>query len=509
MKAVVVYGCPCSGKSTYIRGHAGDADLIYDYDAMLLAATTREQHLTDRHPGHFVLLNLRRAMVTEAAGDDSIGVVWIQCRWLTDSLKEMLEGIETEEVFIRATKEECYDRLMRDDSRPDKNEWKAVIDEWFQEHGSGKEENRKDMNKFWNWIRNEGGERILRLEGPIDEESFWGDEVTPKAFRDELEAEEGDVTVWVNSPGGNVFAAAEIYTMLCDHKGKVTVKIEAIAASAASVVAMAGDRVLMSPTSMLMIHDPMTIAMGNAADMEKAIATLNEVKESIINAYARKTGLSRNKIAKLMSDETWMNAKKAVEWGFADEILFSKKDVEDPETEGDGNEEKVEASLKEWQPYSTRIMGQTILNRICGSAEAAARAGEEPEEPAGTTEDVEPPETGVSNGMPEMPPGTMEGVVNADPGKPDKEDDPDGDDPDEPDGDDDPDDPDREDDPWEDNPDGLEDDDPNKKRKPEKNQEDLPKADTKPARPLIGMDGKTEDGSMPYEILRKQLDFLK
>ena len=109
--------------------------------------------------------------------------------------------------------------------------------------------------KFWDFIKNDAGERVLRLEGPIDSDNFWGDEITPKMFREELEAGEGDITVWINSPGGNVFSAAEIYTMLCDYKGKVTVKIDAIAASAASVVAMAGERVLMSPVSMLMIHD--------------------------------------------------------------------------------------------------------------------------------------------------------------------------------------------------------------------------------------------------------------
>ena len=111
------------------------------------------------------------------------------------------------------------------------------------------------MTKFWNFFRNDAGERVLRLEGPIDSDNLWGDEITPKAFRAELEADEGDITVWINSPGGSVFSAAEIYTMLCDYKGKVTVKIDAIAASAASVVAMAGERVLMSPVSMLMIHD--------------------------------------------------------------------------------------------------------------------------------------------------------------------------------------------------------------------------------------------------------------
>ena len=168
------------------------------------------------------------------------------------------------------------------------------------------------MQKFWNWVHDDSGGRVLRLEGPIDSDSFWGDEITPQMFRDELYAEEGDITLWINSPGGNVFAAAEIYTMIRDYPGSVTVRIASIAASAASVVAMAGNLVQMSRRP-LMIHDPSTIAMGNAKDMEKAITTLNEVKESIINAYA-KTGLFLNRISKLMSDETWLNAKKAWSW---------------------------------------------------------------------------------------------------------------------------------------------------------------------------------------------------
>lgn len=254
------------------------------------------------------------------------------------------------------------------------------------------------MKKFWNWIRDDTGGRVLRLEGPIDSESFWGDEITPKMFRDELEAEDGDITVWINSPGGNVFAAAEIYTMLLEYRGAVTVKIASIAASAASVVAMAGKRVLMSPTALLMIHDPSTIAMGNAKDMEKAIETLNEVKESIINAYAAKSGMRRSKIAEMMSNETWMNAKKAVELGFADEVLFADGGP-DPEPE-----EEDAAVTAEAEMYSSRMMDQAILNRLGVSGAVQPRAREEP---------------------------------------------------------------------------------------------------------LIGMDGRTKDGAMPYEILRNQLDFLK
>lgn len=303
------------------------------------------------------------------------------------------------------------------------------------------------MQKFWNWIHDDSGGRILRLEGPIDSESFWGDEITPQMFRDELYAEDGDITLWINSPGGNVFAAAEIYTMIRDYPGSVTVRIASIAASAASVVAMAGNLVQMSPTALLMIHDPSTIAMGNTKDMEKAIITLNEVKESIINAYAAKTGLSRNRISKLMSDETWLNAKKAVELGFADEILFANKpgkpDEDEPEEKpeeqldkeeegGDEEEQKKPFKLKEadaiWQ-YSTRVMGQTILNRLGVSDEAAIP------EPEADAPAQKPSEAGVIT--------------------------------------------------------------------------DPPVEDDEPKPPVIGMDGKTEDGAMPYEILKDRLEWMK
>ena len=310
------------------------------------------------------------------------------------------------------------------------------------------------MEKFWNWIHDDSGGRVLRLEGPIDSESFWGDEITPQSFRDELYAEEGDITLWLNSPGGNVFAAAEIYTMIRDYPHRVTVKIASIAASAASVIAMAGNTVQMSPTALLFVHDPSTIAMGNAKDMEKAIATLNEVKESIINAYAAKTGLSRNRISKLMSDETWINAKKAVELGFADVILFDEKHEPDkkedepddpeedkpekPDEEGgdeDGDEKKetekkpfkLESGDALWQ-YSTRIMGQTILGKITASA---AHEGTEPPDDGKADDAQKPSEDGLTDTAPTV---TV---------------------------------------------------------------------------PVIGMDGKTADGAMPYEILKQQLAFLR
>ena len=169
--------------------------------------------------------------------------------------------------------------------------------------------------------------RTLFLNGTIAEENWFDDDITPALFKEELLSGSGDITVWINSPGGDCVAAAQIYNMLMDYQGNVTVKIDGIAASAASVIAMAGTKVMVSPVSMLMIHNPATMAFGDSAEMQKAIAMLDEVKESIINAYEIKTGMSRAKISHLMDAETWMNANMAIELGFADEIL--KRDTQD------------------------------------------------------------------------------------------------------------------------------------------------------------------------------------
>lgn len=172
---------------------------------------------------------------------------------------------------------------------------------------------------------------MLFLNGTIAEDSWFDDDVTPQLFKEELVSGSGDVTVWINSPGGDCVAAAQIYNMLREYEGNVTVKIDGIAASAASVIAMAGDKVLMSPVSMMMIHNPMTIAFGDSEEMQKAIDMLKSVKDSIINAYELKTGLSRTKLAHLMDAETWMDAGKAVELGFADEVTKRNSGIEDLE----------------------------------------------------------------------------------------------------------------------------------------------------------------------------------
>ena len=234
------------------------------------------------------------------------------------------------------------------------------------------------MDKFWNFIKNEEtSETELYFEGPISSSTWYGDELTPALFKDELNKHPGNLTVWISSPGGDVFAASQIYTMLKNHKGRITVKIDSLAASAASIVAMAGDTTWISPTGMLMIHNPATIAMGNKAEMEKAITLLDEVKESIINAYEEKTHLSRSKIAKMMDEETWINAKKAKQLGFVDGILFSKKETEEKESDKDEPEEDVPKEPDEKQKpkkapesmlYSTSATNASLMQKISAAA---------------------------------------------------------------------------------------------------------------------------------------------
>ena len=227
------------------------------------------------------------------------------------------------------------------------------------------------MNKFWNWknrkVRNdaeeETTERILELRGTIAEESWYADDITPKMFKDELLSGSGDITVYINSPGGDCVAAAQIYNMLSEYPGKVTVKIDAIAASAASVIAMSGDTVLMSPTGILMVHNPATIAFGDHNEMQKAIDMLAEVKESIINAYQMKTGLSRAKLSKLMEAETWMAANKAIELGFVDGI-FGKKQSEESQDEQENTPDEEEQNTASSFLFSRKTVNSNLLNKL-------------------------------------------------------------------------------------------------------------------------------------------------
>lgn len=184
------------------------------------------------------------------------------------------------------------------------------------------------MKRFWNWSGPQN-QRVLTINGTIAEDSWVDDEVTPQVFQDELSQGKGPIDLWLNSPGGDCVAASRIYTMLMNYPDDVNVKIDGIAASAASVIAMAGTKVSMAPTAMIMIHNPLTIVGGQKEDLDQAAQMLAETKESIINAYELKTNLPREKISAMMDDETWMNVNKAIELGFADDMLGQNKDITD------------------------------------------------------------------------------------------------------------------------------------------------------------------------------------
>lgn len=234
------------------------------------------------------------------------------------------------------------------------------------------------MKHFWNWLTPETTNpdaqedvRVLRINGAIAEESWLDDDVTPAIFASELNAGSGPVTVWLNSPGGDVVAAARIYNMLLDYPGTVTVNIDGIAASAASVIAMAASHVAMSPVSMLMIHNPATLAMGDKTELSRALDMLESVKDSIINAYQLKTGLSRAKLSKLMDAETWMDATAAIDLGFADEILTGKrapvpdeddKDEDEPDEDDSGGDDEQGPARKK-PPLSPKSTSGVVFSR--------------------------------------------------------------------------------------------------------------------------------------------------
>ena len=238
--------------------------------------------------------------------------------------------------------------------------------------------------KFWSWKNQtsppdtgEGAERVLEIYGTIAEESWFEDDVTPQMFREELFAGSGPVVIWLNSPGGDCIAASQIYSMLMDYPADVTIKIDGIAASAASVIAMAGTKVLMAPTALMMIHNPMTIAFGDHGDMQRAMEMLDEVKESIINAYEIRTGLGRAKLSHLMDAETWMNANKAIELGFVDDVLKDdKRGITDQAFAFSAKAAQVSLMNKLTKPAPTVQKGSpaeaAVINKPVDQAEATS-----------------------------------------------------------------------------------------------------------------------------------------
>ncbi len=187
----------------------------------------------------------------------------------------------------------------------------------------------KPHEPFWrakNATETESGEAEVELYGVISEYSWFEDEITPQAFKDDLNkvGGGGPVTIRINSGGGDVIAASVMRAIIQDYPGKVTARIDGIAASAAVVVALAAEVVRIQDTAYMMIHDPgvsVMMAYLDVGTLEGLLAMLKSVRQGILDTYATKTGISHDRLGRMMTDETWMSANEAVKFGFADEVI--------------------------------------------------------------------------------------------------------------------------------------------------------------------------------------------
>lgn len=258
--------------------------------------------------------------------------------------------------------------------------------------------------KFWKWSNSvSSNNQELILDGPIASDTWWGDEVTPDLFREELKQHAGDLTVVINSPGGDVFAGLAIYNALVNHNGNVTVRVDGLAASIASVIAMAGDKIIMSPGSMIMIHRPSVYAAGTVDDMEKAKDVLMKIEEGITPIYAKRTGLSDEKIADLLEAETWMLADKAVELGFADEVSEAPEKQKQDEGVQNAMGMNFAFSMSAVKQADAKPM-QSLVEQIKAKAEAEAAKAAEPAEETTTEPETKTDEPAAPEAAPEAEP---------------------------------------------------------------------------------------------------------
>lgn len=177
-------------------------------------------------------------------------------------------------------------------------------------------------NQFWRFEARGEDSAELFLYGVLSDSDWLEDDITPKKFAAELKAL-GDIsqlTVHINSQGGDIFAGMAIYNLLRQHPAKIIVRIDGLAASAASIVAMAGDEIIMPKSAMMMIHNPWTIIDGDAGELRAAADTLDKLRVSLIDCYQDRTGLGADKLSELLDKETWLTAGEALELGFIDKI---------------------------------------------------------------------------------------------------------------------------------------------------------------------------------------------
>lgn len=277
------------------------------------------------------LVDIRELIINKVKNDSKLDTAWIIVSWVDDEFKEKFKEHENVEYILMDTsREECISRIEEDEERQSKDETIQIINDWFDRYEREQNSIQKGVRslaKYWEVKAKSENEGELLIYGDIEDIQWWNEDVTPTQMKKALD-DLGDIkvlNVYVNSYGGSVFAGQAIHTMLKRHKAKVNVHIDGIAASIASVIAMAGDTVTIPANAMIMVHNPWTFGLGNANDFRKLADDLDKIGESIVAAYQGKTGLDEDKIKELMDAETWLTAKEAVEYGFADKIEEEKQ----------------------------------------------------------------------------------------------------------------------------------------------------------------------------------------
>lgn len=338
MTVKVVYGPPCSGKSTFVSENLADNDIRFDYDSIIQAISNKNSHeYSDLHLPY--VIKYRGMIIEQASKDADMNNVYIIATRLTDKLKEELTGVDAEYKLIETTKEECYEFLENDSSRVDKDFWKQKIDDWFDWHDDylakggklvNKTKKSKGVNKLMTVKNLTAASADLYIYGEIIDNTDWKwDEadVMPSDVLSALKQVEGldELNIYINSPGGSVFAGLAIYNMLKRNKAKKIVHVDGVAASMASVIAMVGDVINIPSNAFLMIHNPWTVAMGNANEFRKLADDLDVIASGAMNVYKENMaeGVTEETIKGLLDAETWLNGEEAAKY-FNVEVIESK-----------------------------------------------------------------------------------------------------------------------------------------------------------------------------------------
>ncbi len=322
-KLVVVYGPPCSGKTTYVGEVLGDKDIYFDFDEILSGISNLDIH-GDRRELLKYGLAIREVMIDLSYDDNEIENCYIISCKINNGLLDQLADREVEYVLIDKTKDEVLEQLENDDTREDKDFWKDLIDEWYEWYDDYQLEvsNIKNrIKKYYSMVVEENIADVY-IYGDITSWRWFENDVSAYSLAQEIKDLEVDtINVYINSYGGEVAEGLAIYNSLKRHKAKVKTFCDGFACSAASIIFSAGDERLMCESSFLMIHNATQWVAGTSEELHKQADDLEKINQSIIDIYVSLTKLSEEEVKDKMNYETWITPDEALDWGFAHGVV--------------------------------------------------------------------------------------------------------------------------------------------------------------------------------------------